>query len=250
MFFWRSTVPSAAPGVPAVELGFTGRSAGRGSGPFAGLNLGGKVGDDSAQVESNRRLVCEALAVPRERLLFANQVRGTDVVTASGPWAAQPPTADAIIATAPGLAVAVLVADCVPVLLHDASAGLVAAVHAGREGMTNGVVPATLDRMGSLGATSVRAVVGPAVCGRCYEVPADLAATSAGAAPSSLTRSWTGTPALDVAAGVVEQLAERQVPLDWVPGCTRESDDLYSYRRSRITGRSAGVVMLRATSPA
>jgi YfiH family protein len=188
--------------------------------------------------------------LPRERLLFLQQVHGTEVAEATGPWVGEAPTADGVVSRTTELALAVLVADCVPVLLHDVRAGVVGAVHAGRPGMLGGILPRALDEMRRLGADRVSAVVGPSVCGRCYEVPADMARDAAGAVPSSAARSWTGTPAIDVGAGVVEQLHAEGVPVDWVPGCTREHEDLYSYRRDGVTGRFAGVIALRVTRQA
>lgn len=254
MFYWRSTVPpsvtsASAPG-RTVELAFTGRSPGAGAAPYTGLNLGGHVGDDSVIVESNREALAAQLDLPRPRLLFVNQVHGDQVAVVSGPWTDPAPNADAMVTREAGLALAVLVADCVPVLLHDARAGVVAAVHAGRPGMVAEVVLRTVERMRDLGASEVSAVVGPSVCGRCYEVPAPLVDEAAAVAPSARTRSWTGTPAIDVAAGVVDQLVGTDVAVTWVPGCTREHDDLYSYRRDHVTGRFAGIVLLReASSP-
>jgi purine-nucleoside/S-methyl-5'-thioadenosine phosphorylase / adenosine deaminase len=93
------------------------------------------------------------------------------------------------------------------------------------------------------------AVVGPSVCGRCYEVPERMRAEAAAVSAPSATVSWTGTPAIDVAAGVVDQLTARGLRVTWVAGCTRESADLFSYRRDRTTRRFAGVVrLLRQTS--
>jgi copper oxidase (laccase) domain-containing protein len=88
--------------------------------------------------------------------------------------------------------------------------------------------------------------LGPSVCGRCYEVPLELREQVAAAQPASRTVTWTGTPALDVAAGVLEQLAVLDVPVQQLPGCTRESDALYSYRRDGRTGRFAGLAVLRS----
>ena len=244
MFYWRSEVPSRDPD-RIVDLGFTDRSAGRGSGPYAGLNLGGHVGDDPADVEANRRALASELDVPRERLVFMNQVHGTEVVEVTGPWHAQVPEADGIVSCATELVLAVLVADCVPLLLHDEAAGVIGAVHAGRPGMVGGIVRSAVAAMRDLGATSIRATVGPSVCGRCYEVPDAMARAAAAVAPACAARSWTGTAAIDVGAGVVEQLAANGVAVRWVAGCTRESGDLYSYRRDSQTGRFAGVVSLR-----
>ncbi len=245
MFFWRSTVPAAQPGAGSVELAVTGRGAGVGREPYAGLNLGGHVGDEASAVESNRADVAARLGLARDRLLFVDQVHGSEVVEVGGPWDGATPSADGLVTRSADLGLAVLVADCVPVLLHDAAAGVVGAVHAGRPGMVAGVVGEAVSRMRDLGAQQVRAVVGPSVCGRCYEVPEEMAAAAAHVSPSSAARSWTGTAAIDVASGVVEQLAAHQVPVTWLPGCTREHGDLYSYRRDGVTGRFAGVVVLR-----
>lgn len=245
MFYWRATVSDGREGTPRVEAAFTSREPRHGAPPYVGLNLGGHVGDDPTRVEANRELLAEAMEVPRDRLLFLRQVHGTEVVEAVGPWPTEAPEADGVVSRATGLALAVLVADCVPVLLHDAQAGVIGAVHAGRPGMLGGVVPRALDAMRRLGAQDVSAVVGPSVCGRCYEVPADMADGAARTVGSSAARSWTGTPAIDVAAGVVEQLAASEVAVTWVPGCTREHEELYSYRRDGQTGRFAGVIVLR-----
>ena len=88
--------------------------------------------------------------------------------------------------------------------------------------------------------------MGPSVCPRCYEVPEHLRDEAAALTPAAAAVSWTGTPAIDVASGVVQQLADSdlEVSLRWLPGCTRERDDLYSYRRDGTTGRLAGVVRL------
>lgn len=244
VFYWRSSVAPVSPGAVAIELGFTGRVGA--ADPFGRFNLGGHVGDDPDVVERNRSHLAGELGVERSRLLFMRQVHGTTVVQASGPWAAEVPECDGIVTRATDLALAVLVADCVPVLLHDSAAGVIGAVHAGRPGMTEGIVGQAVAQMRELGARDIAAVVGPSVCGRCYEVPADLVEAAARTSPVSATRSWTGTPAIDVAAGVVDQLTSEEVAVEWIPGCTREQEDLYSYRRQRQTGRFAGVVVMRA----
>ena len=213
-------------------------------GDFASLNLGGHVGDDPRAVESNRRLVADALGVGRDRLLFMNQRHGSDVVVVDGPWQGEPPEADGLVTTSTDLALAVLVADCTPVLLVDQIAGVAAAVHAGRPGMMSGIVGRALEAMTDLGARSISAVVGPSVCGRCYEVPEAMRAEAARISPVASAVSWQGTPAIDVAAGVVEQLRARSVAVQWIAGCSRESEELFSYRRRHRTGRYAGVVRM------
>ena len=242
MFHWREQVP--ATGGRGVDWGFTSARGGSSVGDFASLNLGGRVGDDPATVDSNRTLVAKAFGVGRDRLLFMNQCQGSDVVVVDGPWEGEPPDADGVVTTSTDLALAALVADCTPVLMVDQVAGVAAAVHAGRPGMMSGIVGRAVDAMTDLGARSIRAAVGPSVCGRCYEVPEAMRTQAAKISPVAAAISWQGTPAIDVAAGVVEQLRARSVAVQWIPGCSRESEELFSYRRQHRTGRYAGVVRL------
>jgi polyphenol oxidase len=223
-----------------VVRAVTDRSDGLSRGRHSGLNLGAHVGDEPDAVAANRLRLTERLGRP---VVYMAQCHGAEVAVVDGvPDVA--PVCDAVVTRSTEVALAVLVADCVPVLL--AGAGVIAAVHAGRPGLVAGVVPRTLAVMRELGAHEVDAVVGPSVCGRCYEVPADMRDTAARVEPVSSTVSWTGTPAIDVAAGVVAQLRADGVEVRWVPGCTRERDDLYSYRRDGRTGRFAGVVAQEA----
>ncbi|KRF25288.1 peptidoglycan editing factor PgeF [Phycicoccus sp. Soil803] len=240
MFYWRQQTGR-------VSWAFTDRGGGSSSGDFDSLNLGGHVGDDEAAVEANRKAVAGVTGVERDHLLFLQQCHGADVVVADGPWdAGGPPPADGVVTATAGLALAVLVADCTPVLLADVDTGVVGAVHAGRPGMTAGIVDVAVERMRELGARDLRAVVGPSICARCYEVPEELRAAAAAVAPEASARSWSGTPAIDVAAGVVAQLVANNVAVQWVPGCAREDERLFSYRRDGRTGRYAGVVVAGA----
>lgn len=248
MFHWREQNPAIGDSgnhrEHGVDWGFTSASGGSSGGDFASLNLGGHVGDDQGAVESNRALVAGRLDVPRDRLLFMSQCHGSDLAIVDGPWQGEPPAVDALVTTSTDLALAVLVADCTPVLLVDRAAGVAAALHAGRPGMMQGIVGRTVEAMTDLGARSISAVVGPSVCGRCYEVPEVMRAQAARVSPVAAAISWQGTPAIDVAAGVVDQLQARSVAVRWIGGCTRESDRLFSYRRQHRTGRFAGVIRL------
>ena len=220
---------------------FTDRAGGVSEGPYASLNLGGHVGDEAGVVRTNRDRLVAAIGVAPDHLLFAEQVHGTSVVVADGPWPGAAPVADALVTRTPGVAVGVLVADCVPVVLRAPGEDVVAVAHAGRRGMAAGVVPAVLAAMRELGADGIRAVVGPSVCARCYEVPVALRAEVAVTAPLSASVTRTGTPSVDLTAGVVAQLADGGARVDVLPGCTAEAESLYSYRRDGPTGRFAGV---------
>ncbi len=231
-----------------AHFAFTDRWGGVSAAPYEELNLGGAVGDDPGTVTANRDIAAKSLGLDPGDVVWMNQVHGSDVTVVDGPWRDRPvPEVDAIVTARRGLALAVLTADCVPVLLADPVAGIVAAAHAGRPGMIAGVVPAALRAMTELGADPARIVArtGPAVCGRCYEVPDAMRAEVAADEPTAYAETSWGTPAVDVAAGVHAQLARLGVhDRAQSPVCTLESGDHFSYRRDRTTGRLAGYVWL------
>ncbi|MFB6845809.1 peptidoglycan editing factor PgeF [Streptomyces sp. NPDC056373] len=232
-----------------AHFGFTDRWGGVSAAPYEELNLGGAVGDDPDAVRTNRDLAAKHLGVEPDRVVWMNQVHGADVAVVDGPWgpSAEISSVDAIVTTRRGLALAVLTADCVPVLLADPVAGIVAAAHAGRPGMIAGVVPAALRAMTELGAEPSRIVArtGPTVCGRCYEVPEAMRAEVSAVEPAAYAETGWGTPAVDVSAGVHAQLERLGVrDREQSPVCTLESHDHFSYRRDRTTGRLAGYVWL------
>jgi hypothetical protein len=205
------------------------------------------VGDDPADVAANRSRVARELQVPEDRLVWMTQVHGTGVAVVDGPQRGPVPGTDALVTATPGLVLCVLVADCVPVLLADHETGVVAAVHAGREGLRQGVIPAALSAMASLGARArhVSALLGPAVCGACYEVPAQMQADVARVAPPAAVRTRQGTPGLDLRAGVEDVLRKAGIPeVVQDPRCTVEDASLFSHRRDGVTGRQAGIVWL------
>lgn len=234
--------------VAGARYAFTDRYGGVSAPPYGELNLGDHVGDDPAAVAENRRRLAAALDVAADRLVLMQQVHGREVAVVDGlpDTDVPPPVADALVTRTPGLALVVLVADCVPVLLAARRSDVVGVVHAGRKGVAAGVVAATVEAMAALGARRDRmaAVVGPAVCGSCYEVPGELADEVAASAPSARATSRSGTPALDLRAGVGAQLVAAGVQAVEVdPWCTLESSELYSHRRDGVTGRFAGVVL-------
>ncbi|MFF1746506.1 peptidoglycan editing factor PgeF [Streptomyces mirabilis] len=231
-----------------AHFAFTDRWGGVSAVPYEELNLGGAVGDDPDAVRTNRELAAKSLGLDPALVVWMNQVHGPDVAVVDGPWlSVEIPSVDAIVTARRGLALAVLTADCTPVLLADPVAGIAAAAHAGRPGMVAGVVPAAVRAMVELGAEPGRIVArtGPAVCGRCYEVPDEMRAEVAAIEPAAYAETSWGTPAVDVTAGVHAQL-ERLGVCDRAqsPVCTLESDDHFSYRRDRTTGRLAGYVWL------
>ena len=241
------TSSPAAPSAVRPRRVVTDRRGGRSRSPYDTFNLGDHVGDDPADVAANRSRVARELGVPEDRLVWMNQVHGAGVAVVDGPQAGAVPGTDALVTAAPGLVLCVLVADCVPILLADTETGVVAAVHAGREGVRQGVVPAALSAMASLGARArhVTALLGPAVCGACYEVPEEMQADVARVAPAAAVRTRKGTPGLDLRSGVAEILRRAGIPeVVQDPRCTVEDPTLFSHRRDGVTGRQAGLVWI------
>jgi YfiH family protein len=140
-----------------------------------------------------------------------------------------------------------MAADCAPVLLSDPQARIIAAAHAGREGMAAGVITETVAVMAAAGADPARmhAVIGPHICGRCYEVPGQMRDRVAALVPEAACVTRKGTPGVDIRAGIEAQLARAGVGN--VAGdrrCTAETPGLYSYRRDGRTGRFAGLIWM------
>jgi hypothetical protein len=229
---------------PAVAAGFTGRLAGVSGPPYDAGNLATHVGDDPRSVEANRAALAAQLGA--RRIAFMRQVHGAAVAVVGRADGGEP-TADALVTAERGVALAVLVADCVPVLLADAAAGVVAAVHAGRQGVAQDVVARAVAAMRSLGARPerTRAALGPAICGRCYPLGEPARSDVLAVAPEAAATASGGEPSVDLRAGLVARLAALGVTAEVVGPCTAESGDHFSYRRDAVTGRTAGLVMLR-----
>ncbi len=236
--------------------------AGRGADPLRS-NLGLHVGDDPNVVHRRRRLLSEQLETA---IVWMDQTHSHTVATVSltreGPVVVDacgrrpleelhegelgPVDADAVIVDArlwkgaPGAAV--MTADCVPILLTGCDGALIAAVHAGRKGLQEGIISRTVSQMSELGATRIQALIGPSICGKCYEVPAqmrDEVAQTHHGAPA--TTSW-GTPALDLVTAAADELRELGCRVDIDGRCTREDPTLHSYRRDCACGRQASVI--------
>ena len=212
-----------------IELAFTDRS----------IDL------STAAVDHTLAEVASAAEV--ESVATMHQVHGSDVV-----WvdvAGTQPKADVLLTDVVGLGLLVRVADCVPVVLAVPDEQLVGVVHSGRPGLVAGVVPAAVDALRERGATRIEAWVGPRVCGRCYELPAAMAAEVADAVPEARSTTSWGTPAADIGAGVVAQLSDRNVVVHDVGAdlCTMEDERFFSYRREGdASGRFAAFAVLRA----
>ncbi|MHA7283763.1 polyphenol oxidase family protein [Arthrobacter sp. TMS2-4] len=226
---------------PGLRVAFTAVGAG---------NLALHVGNEPDAVQGNRRRLESAMGVPGGALRFMSQTH-SDRVAVVDRSAQCAPDADGMVSPDGSEPLAVLVADCVPIVLADASVadggtGATAVVHAGRAGVGNGIVERALGTLRTHGARDIAAWIGPAVCGSCYEVPEDMMQTLAQVLPEAASRTRRGTPALDLPAAVAGQLARAGATVQPVDGggpcCTVENPGLYSHRRAPGAGRIAGLV--------
>ena len=217
---------------------FTNRHGGVSQGVYSTLNLGDHVGDIAADVLQNRGLLT-ALHGPMQ---FMNQVHG-DRVAVIEEVTDVAPTADALVTGIPGITLAVMVADCIPLLLISKQA--VAAVHVGRRGLVNNVAIKTIEVMREMGAQDISAKIGPAICGSCYEVSADIHQEVVSNFPMADSRTNAGTLALDLPRALNAVLQSAGISVDSRQcACTVEDVDSFSYRRDGVTGRQAGLVKL------
>ncbi|MDL9937410.1 peptidoglycan editing factor PgeF [Gordonia sp. ABSL1-1] len=225
----------------------TTRAGGCSVAPYDSFNLGDHVGDDPKSVVANRTRLAEQIGVEPSSLVWMEQIHSRTVTVVDGPLDEPVPATDALVTTTPGLALAVLSADCVPVLLSDDEAGVIAGVHAGRIGSRVGIVPATLRVMVELGAKVERigALLGPAASGARYEVPSQMQADVERHLPGSACRTEKGTAGLDLRAGLARQLTAAGVAaVEIDPRCTIADRALFSHRRGAPTGRLASVIWM------
>ncbi|KAA0023144.1 peptidoglycan editing factor PgeF [Antrihabitans cavernicola] len=231
----------------------TGRAGGVSVPPYDSFNLGDHVGDDPAAVASNRVRLATEIGLTPDRLVWMDQIHSRNIAVVDGPVAEPIEATDAIVTSVPALALVVLTADCVPVLLSDDEAGVIAAVHAGRVGARIGIVPRVLDVMVEQGAQIERigAFLGPAASGRQYEVPPHMQADVERHLPGSASKTVRGTTGLDLRAGIRKQLLDAGVAgVAMDPRCTIEDRTLFSHRRGATTGRIAGVIWMDTTQAA
>ncbi|MGE0214347.1 peptidoglycan editing factor PgeF [Mycolicibacterium sp.] len=240
---------SSGRGTYRVRRVTTTRAGGVSKPPFDSFNLGDHVGDDPAAVAANRCRLATATGVG-DGIVWMNQIHGTTVAVVDRGGETIDAT-DGLVTTVPGLALAVVTADCVPVLMADARAGVVAAVHAGRVGAQNGIVARAVETMLAAGAHApdISVLLGPAVSGRNYEVPDEMAAEVERALPGSRTTTARGTAGLDLRAGIAGQLRTLGVTaIDADPRCTVADPNLFSHRRDAPTGRLASLIWLEPSS--
>lgn len=216
---------------------FTKRTGGESHGAFASLNFGTHVGDSPELVEKNRGILRSEVGPVQ----FMNQVHG-DRIALIEEVTEEIPTADALVTGIPGISLAVMVADCIPLLLSSEES--VAAVHVGRRGLVNEVTRKTIAVMRDMGATQITAIIGAAICGQCYEVSEEVFNEVVAAHPAAASRTAQGTFALDLPKALISVLQDEGATVVNEFTCTLENHDYFSYRRDGVTGRQVGVISL------
>lgn len=228
---------------------FTTRNGGVSAPPFESFNLGDHVGDELADVIANRERLAVQVGLPARSFAWMRQVHGdnVEVVTSGTP---EPIAAtDGLVTATPGVVLVVLVADCVPILLSDSEAGVIAAVHAGREGARKGIAARTVEIMTGLGADPARIEVqlGPAACGAHYEVPREMQQDVEQDLPGSAVDTVWNTAGIDVRLGLDRQLRSLGISnIRHDSRCTIDDESLFSHRRGAPTGRLAGVIWMES----
>ena len=230
---------------PAVRAWFTGASEGPSPRVGAPGNLSHRRPHEPRQLAADRAAAFGAHGVEPEHVHLMKQVHGATVTTVDErtPLGAEVRDTDALVTALEGRALAVLTADCVPVLL--AGSGHVAVAHAGRVGLQAGVIENTLAALAAAGedADSLRAAVGPAIGPCCYEVEESMAAAFDERHPGGRANTTWSTPSIDLPGTAVRVLEDAGVRVDQVHACTHCHHGWFSHRRDPATGRQAGVIV-------
>ena len=203
------TIPIAlAPGVTVV---YTTRLGGVSHGDFGDCNLGGKGGDDLQAILANRVSLAKSVGCGLSLVSQVHSGRAVDVAQA-----ATVVEADGQVTSRAGVALGMFAADCLPVLMADAQAGVIGAAHCGRKGLQRGIISATIDAMVAKGAAPERiaATLGPCICGDCYEVGDAIADGFDAQFPGTFTLTRFGGPGIDIAKAARMELAKAGVPVD------------------------------------
>ena len=191
------------------------------------------MGDDPETVATNRQQIGSAQ--------FMNQVHGDEIIIVDS-VTSDIPRCDGLITTKPSLPLAVMVADCIPLLLISKEA--VGAIHVGRAGLVNRIALKAIHTMRSLGSIDIHAILGPSICGLCYEVPFEMQQDVMQEHPRAFATTRKGTPALDLPKALIADLVTAGVSFEASTICTFEDEMYFSHRRTNPTGRFAGVVSL------
>lgn len=222
--------------------------------PYSGFNACHYVGDAPSHVSDCRHELCRHLGIELDHLIIPRQTHSTNVavITSISISNLTFDETDALVTNLPGLAICINTADCVPIVLADIRAGVIAVVHSGWRGTVAGIAAKAISAMVRLGAeaTQIHAVMGPCICCDCFEVGDEVAEQFIkGGFPDNVIKHQLPRPHIDLSAAIVHTLVTSGIPkvnILMPPTCPRCNDDLFSARRLGIaSGRTLTVAMLR-----
>jgi polyphenol oxidase len=222
-----------------LRHGFFTRKGGASSGIFSGLNCGHGSTDQGEIVAINRSRAAQAMGLKPGDLAMVHQVHSADALTVSAPPEHPRPDADALVTVTPGLGLAILTADCQPVLFADPGTKIIGAAHAGWKGALGGILEATLDAMVKIGArrNHIQAVIGPSISQKAYEVGEEFRETFMTGDTASarfFIANTNGKFQFDLPGYGLSRLRAAGIAhAEWTGHCTYgDPDRFYSYRRS------------------
>lgn len=243
-----------------VGIAMTSRHGGTSQAPFDSLNLGLHVGDDAANVLANRALIQQQLSIASP-LLWLEQVHGIEIVNcanlSAGSLASHPPPkADGSYSSSPDISLAIMTADCLPVLLCNKAGTEVAAVHAGWRGLCDGVIEAAVNQFNCQNA-DIMAYLGPAIGPHAFEVGAEVkqqfvAVNKQSAQYFKSVDNDSGDKPSDKYLANLNALAKMRLTSLGIEQvfsadiCTYTDEEYFSYRRDHQTGRMASFIWLKS----
>ena len=237
-------VPEIWSDIPEVVAGFTTRHGGTSKAPFDSMNLGLSTDDDPEAVQANRARLAEWAGIDVSRMAIAGQIHSDNIRVVDSPGLY--PGYDALVTASRNLMLCITAADCAVILLADTDAGVIAACHAGWRGTAAGIVPKSAGIMRELGASDIRAYIGPCISAAEFEVGEEVAAKFA---DRHVLRSerWP-RPHVDLKAVLIDQLSSAGIDqVEVSDRCTySETSNFFSHRaEDGLTGRMMGFILLK-----
>lgn len=221
--------------------------------PYSGFSVCDYTGDDADHIAECRSMLCADLGITADRLIMPRQTHSASVAVIHDGIVPSLDGVDALVTDTPGIALCINTADCVPVLLADDRAGVIAAIHSGWRGTIARISAAAVKAMTELGAepSRIKAMIAPSICIQCYEVGHDVAnlfINEFSYSPELIDRSLS-RPHISLSAAIITTLIDaglEEENIDMEYYCTHCDDNFFSARKLGInSGRMASVIMLR-----
>ena len=220
----------------------TARTGGVSKDQFAQTNFSLNVGEDSKLVQANRSRLAAQIGKP---ITFAKAIHSKNIAWVDEKCSDEIAEVDGLITSSKNRAIATLSADCATVLIFALGVKIIANLHAGWKGMSDGILPKTIYELRAVGAREIKALIGPTICGDCYVVSEDRYREVKTKVPAACFINKQNEFTIDVRAGLAWQLLNEKVSFENVLICPFEDENAYSFRRDHKTGRMASVIWLK-----